>query len=84
MAIEFATVRTTLEQTDTEVTQYNQALAALGGAKDELAAAQEIANTKQAAVTVATSKVGTEKEDVVTGITQAIAQLSAILAELQE
>ena len=83
-AIEFGGVRTILEATDAEVTEYNLALAALGGAKEELALAQANANTAQLAVTAATEGVSTEKADVVAGIAAAIAQLNAILSELQE
>ena len=84
MAIDFAGVRTILATTDGEVTEYNEALAALSGAKGELATAQESANVAQLAVTAAIESVSAEKVDVVSGIAAAIAQLNALLAELQE
>jgi hypothetical protein len=84
MSIEFAGVRTILEATDNEVTEYNLALEALSGAKGELVTAQEAANVAQLAVTAATESVSKEKADVVSGIAAAIATLNALLSELQE
>ena len=82
--IDFGGVRTILATTDGEVTEYNEALEALSGAKGELATAQEAANVAQLAVTAATASVSEELADVVAGITAAIIQLNALLAELQE
>lgn len=84
MAIDFSAIRTTLAATDTEVTEYNEALTALAGAKGELSVAQETANVAQLAVTAATESVSAEKADVVSGIAAAITQLNSIMADLQE
>ena len=84
MAIDFTGVKATLDATEVEVVEYNGAVEALGGAKDALVTAQEVANFAQLAVTAATESVSTEKADVVAGIAAAIVQLNALLAELQE
>ena len=84
MAIEFTGVLTTLAAADTEVNEYNLALAALNGAKGELVASQEVVVVKQGAVTAAGESVSSEKTDVVRLVTEAIAQLTAILTGLQE
>ena len=84
MAIDFAGVQATISTTEAEVVEYDQAVTALGGAKDTMIAAQEATNVAQLAVTAATESVSTEKADVVAGIAAAIAQLNSLLAELQE
>ncbi len=84
MSISFAEVGTTLAATETEVQEFDAAVQALAGARDNLVQAQDTVATAQTAVATAVDVEGTEKADVVSGITQAIGQLNAILATLQE
>lgn len=83
MSIDFTQIEATINSTKNEVTEYDEALVALGGAKQQLTEAQATVASAQEAVTTATEATSQEKADVVAGITAAIGQLNAILTELQ-
>jgi len=83
MPIDFTQVNATLTATETEIAEHEAALAALAVAQQELADAQTTVTTAQTAVSDATATEGGEKADVVTGITNAINQLTALLQTLQ-
>ena len=84
MPVDFTQVNATLTQTETEVAEHDVAVQQLNDARISLTAAQDVVTTAQESVTAAIDAEGTEKADVVAGITLAVSQLTAILQTLQE
>ncbi len=83
MPTNFTEVQATLLATETEIQEHEAAVAALVSAQQALVDAQATVASAQTSVTDATASEGGERADVVAGITAAIGQLNALLAELQ-
>lgn len=83
MSVDFTQIEAVLDQTKIEVTEHDASVVALDESKVALTAAQDVVAAAQTAVIAATEATTKEKADVIAGITDAISQLNAILAELQ-
>lgn len=82
-AISFTEINATIAQTETEVTEYEAAKTLLADKRTALVAAQDTVAGAQADVQAATDAEGSEKADVVGGLTNLVNQANAILQTLQ-
>ena len=83
MAIDFSAVEAAIAATKSEVVEHEAAAAVLDAAKAALAEVQTQVASAQAAVAEAAGVAGTQKADVVAGISAAIGALNDLLLQLQ-